>query len=103
MGKSVSVYRFEYEIGVTMNPWNVCIAAFSAEEAVHHLQKTVKSPIKITSSALVCRLDDVSGAIRQNIIQAFLNGQGKNKPVAEDPVVEPVTGESAPKKTFVKK
>lgn len=83
----VSVYRFEYEIEPNMNPWNACIAAFSNEEAYRHLAKTVNKPIRITSSTLVCRLDDLSAEIRANVVQAFLNKQGhvaKKEPVKEE-------------------
>lgn len=76
---TVSVFRFEYEILPNMNPWNVFIAAFNHQEAHQHLQKTVNKPIRITSSTMVCRLDDVAQGVRQNIISAFLNTTtGKN-------------------------
>lgn len=75
----VNVYRFEYEILPNLNPWSVFIAAFSNEEAYRHLTKTVKSQIRITSSTMVCRLDDLSSEVRQNVITAFLNTQGKGR------------------------
>lgn len=79
MAQSVSVFRFEYEILPNMNPWNVFIAAFSHEEAQLHLQKIVAKPIRITSSTMVCRLDDLSNGIRNNVVQAFLNSKGTNE------------------------
>ncbi len=75
----VNVYRFEYEILPNLNPWSVFIAAFSNEEAYKHLTRTVKSQIRITSSTMVCRLDDLSNEVRQNVITAFLNTKGKNR------------------------
>ena len=100
----VSVYRFEYEILPNLNPWNVFIAAFSNEEAYKHLTKTVKSQIRITSSTMVCRLDDLSGEVRQNVITAFLNTQkGDNKPVAKEETTKPESAEEAEKKKFGKK
>jgi len=104
---TVSVFRFEYEISPNMNQWNVFIAAFTHEEAYNHLQKTINKPIRITSSTMVCRLDDVSDGIRQNVIQAFLGKQGKNKPIAEDKIVSVETPEAkeeaAERKKFGKK
>jgi hypothetical protein len=88
MAQQVSVYRFEYEIEPNMNAWNACIAAFSNEEAYRHLAKTVNKPIRLTSSTLVCRLDDLSAEIRANVVQAFLNKQAgqavKKEDVKED-------------------
>lgn len=105
MANSVNVYRFEYEILPSLNPWNVFIAAFSNEEAYKHLTKTVKSQIRITSSTMVCRLDDLSGEVRQNVITAFLNTQGKgDKPVDVGKAVEKerVTEETDVKKVVKK-
>jgi len=93
----VSVYRFEYEIEPNMNPWNACIAAFSNEEAYRHLAKTVNKPIRVTSSTLVCRLDDLSAEIRSNVIQAFLNQQAGKKTDKKEPVTETKTEEEKPK------
>ena len=70
----VSVYRFEYELQ-NGNPWNVNIAAFTAMEAQEHLLKTLNKPIKITSSTMLCRLDDLSGELRMNVVNAFMKTQ----------------------------
>ncbi len=75
---TVSVFRIDYELMPNMNPWTVYIAAFSNDEAYAHLCKTVNKPLRVTSTTLVCRLDDLSKEIRQNVINAFLNSKGKN-------------------------
>lgn len=99
MGQEVSVYRFEYEILPNMNPWNVYLASFNPAEAAAHLQKVVNKPIRITSTTLVCRLDDLSGEVRNNVVQAFLSAQGKSKPAAEVKVEDkPVKEEKVGKK-----
>lgn len=95
MAQSVSVFRFEYEILPNMNPWNVFIAAFSHEEAYIHLQKIVAKPIRITSSTMVCRLDDLSSGIRDNVVQAFLNAKGSNEPAADKEVGESAVTDKA--------
>lgn len=75
---------------------------FSNEEAYKHLTKTVKSQIRITSSTMVCRLDDLSGEVRQNVITAFLNTQGKDRS-AEKTAEVPVDVADVEKKKVVKK
>ncbi len=101
----VNVYRFEYEILPNLNPWSVFIAAFSNEEAYKHLTRTVKSQIRITSSTMVCRLDDLSAEVRQNVITAFLNTQGRNreKEVVKKEPAAPVNSPEDEKKKIGKK
>jgi len=74
---SVCVYRIEYEILPSLNPWVAFIASFTHEEAHKHLQRVVNKPIRITSSGMQCRLDDLSLEVRQNVIDAFQAKQGK--------------------------
>lgn len=76
---SVSVFRIDYELMPNMNQWTVYIAAFSNEEAYKHLCNTVNKPLRVTSTTMVCRLDDLSKEIRQNVINAFLNAKGNSK------------------------
>jgi hypothetical protein len=98
---AVNVYRFEYEILPNFNPWNVYIAAFTNEEAVIHLQTIVKKPINITSSTHICRLDDISGVVRQNVVTSWLATQPKQSKSNPNPVVEKV--EEKPKESVVKR
>lgn len=77
----VCCYRYEYEIisqKETISNWTAFIAAFSSEEAQRHLQKIVGKPMRILTSGMQCRVDDVSSEVRQNIINAYLaiNPQG---------------------------
>jgi hypothetical protein len=73
----VSVFRIEYEMVPSLNPWIAFIAAFTHEEAHKHLSNVVNKPIRITASGLACRLDDLSTEVRQNVIDAFVNKEGK--------------------------
>ncbi len=78
----VSVYRFDYEIinAASISNWSAVIAAFNMGEAQKHLEKAVAKPIRILSSTMVSRLDDLSLELRQNVIDAFLNStKGKQE------------------------
>jgi hypothetical protein len=79
----VSVFRFEYEILPDMNQWNVFLVAFNQMEAQNHLMKTIKKPIRILTATMVCRIDDLSAEIRNNVVTAFLNKNGKKLVSAE--------------------
>jgi hypothetical protein len=76
MSSPVSVYKFEYELGKDLNLWNVYIGAFDQTQALEHLQKTVNQPIRVVSSTMVCRVDDLSKEVRENVVKAFnINNQ----------------------------
>jgi hypothetical protein len=64
-----SMFRMEYEIGDTgVSMWTAHVGAFSHQEAINHLVKTIGKPLKVNVSGMQCRLDDLSTAIRKNII-----------------------------------
>lgn len=85
----VNVYRIEYEILPSLNPWVAFIAAFGHEEANRHLQAVVGKPIRITSTGMHSRLDDISAEVRMNVVNAFMSKKGaQQKKVAKEPVDE---------------
>ena len=94
----VSIFRFEYEIQPSGNPWNVFIAAFNAQEAQNHLLRTLNKPIKITASTMISRLDDMSAEVRNNVINAFLASPKGQDMIKRPPAPEPAEPKEVKKK-----
>ena len=67
----VCVYKIEYEILPSMTSWTAFVAAFSHEEAVAHVMRTVGKPVHIMASGLQSRLDDLSTEVRRNVIMRW--------------------------------
>lgn len=74
------VFRMEYEIGDTgVSMWTAHIAAFSNQEAIGKLVRTVGKTIKVNVTGMQCRLDELTNAIRKEIIQQWHDK--KDKPI----------------------
>jgi len=84
-GKTVNVYRIEYEKIPNFNSFTAFIAAFDLAEAVRHIA-TVVGPINIIAQGLHCRLDALSFPVRDFIIE---NALGKKK-IKEEKVKEKI-------------
>jgi hypothetical protein len=68
MAKEVSVFRIEYDM--EKSSWQACIAAFSQEEAVRQLYRSVpnKSNIKkINTVSMQSKLDAVSDEVKKDL------------------------------------
>ena len=104
---SVSVFRLEYEIQPSMSAWTAFVAAFSHEEAVAHIMRTVSKPVNIVSSGLQCRLDDLSSEVRHNVIMRWNMSQPKTNTTvtkalpAEEEEVGKTTKESRLEETVI--
>jgi hypothetical protein len=55
MDKTVSIYRFDYEL--KNSTWTVYIAAFKQEDAMRLLRERVGNEIRITSTSVISRID----------------------------------------------
>jgi len=99
-----AVYRITYEIqgDNQMSEWTCFIGAASHEDALSHLADTIKKPFRTVSSGMQCRLDDISMAIRSNVIRRYMLEAGKftggaGKPAAESKLEEITIKEAAEK------
>jgi hypothetical protein len=99
-----AVYRITYEIqgDQTMSEWTCFIGGASVEDALDHLSKTIKKPFRTVSSGMQCRLDDVSLAIRSNVIKRYMMEVGNfvggaGKPATESRLEEVAIKETADK------
>jgi hypothetical protein len=92
-----SVYRINYEIegDTKMAEWTCFIGAASHEEAVNHLVKTLNKNIKINTSGMQCRLDDVSMSIRSSVVKRYLIETGHFRGSAGMPANESKLEETA--------
>ena len=96
--KQIQVFRYEYETDKAS--WRASIAAFSAEEAMNHLYKSVKGIIKVNSSSHTGGVDAFSDEVRKELLKVFTP---EKKPVGRPPVKKPAPKKVASKKPAPKK
>ena len=80
-GKTVNVYRIEYEKVPNFNSFTAFIAAFDMAEAVRYIA-TIVGPINVVAQGLHCRIDGLSFQTRDFIVENAL-GKKKEKVVKE--------------------
>lgn len=67
--REVSIYKIEYVLGREREVWVAYMCAFSQEEALQHLSKTIKRPIaNINFVSRESRVDAITDPVRDLII-----------------------------------
>lgn len=78
IGKSLSVFRVEYELMKDMSAWTAFIVAWSHEEALAALARRV-GPHHVMTSGFQSRIDAISDEVRYFIAEKTLGKPKKEK------------------------